>query len=284
VAGPALDDAQIDDAQEIAWIAGFAARSVLATTRPAAARILSHAFRRDVTSFGYWALGLEKLEIAHRNARPPIAHLPGRVAVVSGGSSTDDLPNDDHLARFLDRGGTTVFAEGKALSAIDANNNGGGSSEKIRLRSPKMPPGPIAVDGRAFKGILPAVFEPLFWIDAETQVPASTKDLEVLVCNPEKSKMPLVARGRKRNGTFIHFATPVAPYGRKAADGSKRITPAEFADGVNIKAEGPLKEENATMPEPLFRATFTMLLVVADLMAQSLALATEPSSSTSLLT
>lgn len=265
--------AQIDDAQEIARIAGYAARSVLATTRPAAARVLSRAFRRDVTAFGYWALGLDKLEVAHRSARPPIAHLPGRVAIVAGASA--DHPNGDHLARFLDRSGTTVFAEGPGLTAIDP------TGAKIRLRSPKLPAGPIEVDGRAFNGILPAVFAPLFWVDDETQVPASSKDLDVLVCSPGKKKLPLVARGRQGNGTFYHFATPVAPYRRKATliDG-ERVTPAEFADRVKVKAEGPLKEQTATMPEPLFRATFTMLLVVADLLAQ--ALATEASSSTSL--
>jgi hypothetical protein len=115
------ENAQINDAQEIAWIAGFAARAVLAVTRPAAARVLRQAFRRDVTSFGYWALGLDKLEVAHRTAHPPIAHLPGRVAVIAGAAA--DHPNDDLLALFLDRGGTTVLAEGQALAAIDLSGS-----------------------------------------------------------------------------------------------------------------------------------------------------------------
>lgn len=249
-----MTETRLDGIQEIARIAGYAARSVLARTRPSAAEVLTRAFRRDVTAFGYWVGGVEALEIAHRSARRPIWHLPGRVVVI-GGPPTDH-PNGGYLRDFLVRGGTAIL-EGEALSAIDDR----------RVRSPKMREA-VEVDGPAFVGILPPVFTPLFWVDEETHMPAATHGLDVLVSTATRA--PLVSSGRSAGGTFVHFATPVAPWRRDAAADAPRITPAAFAERVELRAEGPLAERDASAPEPLLRATFTMLLVMASVLATAL--------------
>lgn len=244
----------MDDIQDIARMAGHAARATLARTKPAAAEVLTHAFRRDLTAFGYCVGGLEPLDVPHRSARPPVSHVPGRVAVI-GGRATDH-PSCEQVTRFLGRGGTLVI-EGEALSAL----------EDRRLRSPAGREA-VRVDGRAFVGILPAVFTPLFWLDEETHIPSAKRGLDVLVTTEQRAA--LVSRGKRDGGTFVHFATPIAPWRRDAPADTARTTPAAFAETLKLRPEGPLAERDATVPEPLLRATFTMLLVMADVLATAL--------------
>jgi hypothetical protein len=122
-----------------------------------------------------------------------------------------------------------------------------------------------------FTGLFPAGLTPLFWVDEETRMPAAKRGLDVLVKTAGGARStPLVSRGFRGGGQFVHLASPVAPWRREAPADAPRITPAAFAALAQLRPEGRLAERDATVPEPLLRATFTMLLVTADVLASAL--------------
>jgi hypothetical protein len=112
-------------ASELAW-------AKLRSARRRAATRLEHAFRRNITAFGWDAQRvLERLGVPHR-AYVSADWLPNGVVVLAPASWDKDLPSAGVVGDLLDRGGTAILG-GDALRELD------GRERVVRVAAPFDP-------------------------------------------------------------------------------------------------------------------------------------------------
>jgi hypothetical protein len=122
----------VSDTEAFARRASELALSRIRSERPHVAARLDHAFRRNITAFGYDAQRvLERLDVPHRSYASA-DYLPGRVVVIAAASWDKDIPGAEAVSALLDRGGTAVIA-GDTLAELD------GRERVVRVEAPFDP-------------------------------------------------------------------------------------------------------------------------------------------------